>query len=653
MTAESLAASLLSVGTLFGDVNAKYTIPIYQRNYAWGAEHIEQLISDVRDAMSDRDDTYFLGNLIVTERNSKATDYEVIDGQQRLTTLYLLLTFLQGSGQEIPDDYRDRLRYQSRPRSTAALRRISSNWPMHADPTADAVPDEDQGIHQGYNIISQFMRQEIPGHDWTQFAEYLRNQITVVRAVLPKKTDLNRYFEIMNTRGQQLQQVDIVKARLMGLLDNAADQACFAWVWESCADMDSYVQMTLTRGNTELRVSLFGEEWAWLRADSFGDLLDAHRVRVAEAKEANSVEFSDTALTLDGALLKYATAGAPSLSEDPDNVRFRSTIEFPAFLLHVLKVWRGDDSADEGGLDDKKLIERFATEFDRRTTDESTLRGKVREFLVLLLRCRNYFDAYVLKRQFTAANVDEGDWSLQRLVKGKVPQGRKTASPRYINTATLAAVEAEDDGEVDPATNDLLLIESMLRVTYTSPRTMHWITLVLRTINVNPRRPEESVVPLRDSLRTYAREQVRRQLSETGEPSEGFKISRIVFTYVDYLLATEVSNREFSFTFRNSIEHFYPQSPDPELQSAYGALEDSSDLHLFGNLALVTVRDNSKFTNSPPFMKAQSLAIVAQSPKLGKMAEIAEADTRAWNSPAIKAHHTAMVDLLRRDLGIS
>ena len=651
MTTETLEASLLSVGELFDDVDAKYTIPIYQRNYAWAAEHIEQLISDVHDAMRDGDDNYFLGNLIVTERDSKAIDYEVIDGQQRLTTLYLLLTYLQNSGQAVPGSHRDRLRYQSRPRSTDALRRIASNRPRHSGSGTDATHDEDQAIHQGFNIISQFMdQQKLQGDERGQFADYLQNRVTVVRAVLPKKTDLNRYFEIMNTRGQQLQQVDIVKARLMALLDSGTEHACFAWLWEACADMDSYVQMSLTRGDTEARKALFDDDWAWLRVSSFDEFLTAHK-RVNQTNDANTFEFADAALTLDGALLKYAAAGVASLSEDPENVRFRSTIEFPAFLLHVLKVWRGDDSADEGGLDDKKLIERFDAEFDRSTTDESTLSGKVREFLVLLLRCRNYFDAYVLKRQFTAANVDEGDWSLQRLVKGKVPPGRKTASPRYINTATVAAVEAEDDGEVDPATNDLLLIESMLRVTYTSPRTMHWITLVLRTVNTH--RPEKSVVPLRDGLRSYAREQVRRQLSESGEPNRGFDISRIVFTYVDYLLATEAPNGDFRFTFRNSIEHFYPQGPDPELQSAFGALGDPSDRDFFGNLALVTVRDNSKFTNLPPFMKAQSLAIVAQSPKLGKMAEIAQADKRAWNSPAIRAHHTAMVDLLRRDLGIS
>ena len=67
--------------------------------------------------------------------------------------------------------------------------------------------------------------------------------MTLVRASLPPTTDLNRYFDIMNTRGQQLQQVDIVKARLMSGLANEEEQACFAWIWDACADMNSYVQM--------------------------------------------------------------------------------------------------------------------------------------------------------------------------------------------------------------------------------------------------------------------------------------------------------------------------------------------------------------------------------------------------------------------------
>src|SRR5262245_40715235 len=89
-----LDPKLRTIGQLFDD--AIYTVPVYQRNYAWRGEQIEQLISDIKDAIDEKQEGYLLGNLIVTKRESKSAtvDFEVIDGQQRLTTLYLLLTFL-------------------------------------------------------------------------------------------------------------------------------------------------------------------------------------------------------------------------------------------------------------------------------------------------------------------------------------------------------------------------------------------------------------------------------------------------------------------------------------------------------------------------------------------------------------------------------
>ena len=87
--ASQLDPKLRSIG-ICSMTRTVYTVPVYQRNYAWRAEQIEQLISDIQDAIDDGEDGYFLGNLIVTERASTITDFEVIDGQQRLTTLYLL-----------------------------------------------------------------------------------------------------------------------------------------------------------------------------------------------------------------------------------------------------------------------------------------------------------------------------------------------------------------------------------------------------------------------------------------------------------------------------------------------------------------------------------------------------------------------------------
>ena len=67
-----------------------YKIPIYQRNYAWEYDHIKALINDVYDSYRKSDsDPYYIGTLVTFHRRESV--YEVIDGQQRLTTLFLAL----------------------------------------------------------------------------------------------------------------------------------------------------------------------------------------------------------------------------------------------------------------------------------------------------------------------------------------------------------------------------------------------------------------------------------------------------------------------------------------------------------------------------------------------------------------------------------
>src|SRR3954454_24114181 len=94
----SLEATLFVVSDVFGDDGTHYEIPIYQRNYAWGVEEIEQLIDDVWLAAQAGAIEDFLGNLIVARRpaepETEVVTFEVVDGQQRLTTLFMLLTYL-------------------------------------------------------------------------------------------------------------------------------------------------------------------------------------------------------------------------------------------------------------------------------------------------------------------------------------------------------------------------------------------------------------------------------------------------------------------------------------------------------------------------------------------------------------------------------
>lgn len=72
--------------TIFSGNN--YIIPLYQRAFAWSDKEISQLIDDVYGFAAEN---YYIGSLVVKSRKE---GYEVIDGQQRLTALYLLLNYL-------------------------------------------------------------------------------------------------------------------------------------------------------------------------------------------------------------------------------------------------------------------------------------------------------------------------------------------------------------------------------------------------------------------------------------------------------------------------------------------------------------------------------------------------------------------------------
>lgn len=92
-----------------------YEIPLYQRAFAWDDKEIRQLIEDINDCGSSVSH-YYLGSLIVKEKNGKS---EVIDGQQRLTTLYLLLNYL---GNVLPNKS---LTYECRDNSNFTLAHLS------------------------------------------------------------------------------------------------------------------------------------------------------------------------------------------------------------------------------------------------------------------------------------------------------------------------------------------------------------------------------------------------------------------------------------------------------------------------------------------------------------------------------------------------
>jgi uncharacterized protein with ParB-like and HNH nuclease domain len=81
-----------TIKQIFGDADSYYQIPDYQRPYSWKTEQIEELWEDVFLAMESKQESYFLGAIILA---SKDGYFEVIDGQQRITTITVLLCVIR------------------------------------------------------------------------------------------------------------------------------------------------------------------------------------------------------------------------------------------------------------------------------------------------------------------------------------------------------------------------------------------------------------------------------------------------------------------------------------------------------------------------------------------------------------------------------
>ena len=71
-------------------MNRFFKIPLYQRPFSWNEENFQELINDIKDAIDNREKNYFLGTILLKAEEDEIT-YEVVDGQQRLTSLIILL----------------------------------------------------------------------------------------------------------------------------------------------------------------------------------------------------------------------------------------------------------------------------------------------------------------------------------------------------------------------------------------------------------------------------------------------------------------------------------------------------------------------------------------------------------------------------------
>ncbi len=636
---------IVTPGHIIFDTETEYTIPLYQRAYAWEDKQITQLIEDISDVPDD--DFYYIGALIVSKQGNK---FEVVDGQQRLTSLYLLLNCL---GLEV----KNTLTFACREKSNYTLKNIKELL-MENRSKLDMDRIE-ASIQRGLGILTEELNK--PGYDKNTLLKKLE-RVVLYRIEVPENTDLNRYFEIMNTRGEQLEQHDILKATLMSYLPDEMDKAVFARIWDACSDMTGYVQMHFISKSNAVRENLFGggwnsmppSDWTDYRAGMSSSTLDGVNHTIADIIDVNFEIDSD-----DGNI------------DDDVRVRFESIIEYPFFLIHTLKILidlkgihheDGSTAIVADLLDDKKLVDSFAHVISHGVTSTGKLSDDKaqfsRDFIVCLLRTRFLFDKYIVKREYANEN-SEGEWSLKSLyVSGQ--QTKK--KPYYRNSRFIRFREWDSTNDWRTKTN--IMLQSALRVSYTSPKVMHWITQLLLWLSKDNYKHSvlspDDMADYSEAAEAIAIKAVKENFFDEckdGSFSMGVNTPHIVFNYLDFLLwnANRKKYENFVFEFRNSVEHWYPRNPS---EGTFEQWKDGVDQ--FGNLCIIQRNVNSKFSNMSPEAKKSTFRdmIAKGSIKLRIMSELTERNGKTaasiyWKDSMYKQHENEMITILKNACGIS
>ena len=587
----------LSVNRLLNEET--YAIPLYQRNFSWTYDEIEQLLNDVADAFKEKRDNYYIGTLVVNEENGI---FKIIDGQQRTTALNLIALVLKN---EFDCDRLEavRLTFPARRKSNENIQKLFTKQKISED-------DENE-LTRGYRHAKDALKKVLGERQLEPqpFVDYLFNKVIIFRSILPKDLDLNLYFERFNSRGEQLEAHEILKAQMMAKFGTDQEMAQkFARIWDACAEFDKPVasQFKMRRKRADdfqERERIFGWHFTNYSFHNIYNDIDFHQNERRKLSDILGKKINEKNIEVEKDFGDYTTV-----------------IDFPTFLLHVLAIAEGKKT-DEIQLDDKKLLALF----DIKNKDKTW----VIEFSEFLLRIKHIFDNYIVRNSNTdSSSRNKDEWFLQKGTYYEYqPNGK--AKEHYIVEERFTN-NTFSDSEIN---QNIILLQSMFAVTFTANRDSRWLYEILQFLfnHIEELNQTEFASQFKDFLEKMAvRYAEERLFTEDKSIKKYGAIPVYAFNFVDYVLwknreelkkAYDVKFEDFKFTYRRSIEHWFPQHPnsDERVEKI-----DDKFLHSFGNLCIITDSQNSKFGNLVPSAKYKQWEGIfnRQSLKLQMMADV-------------------------------
>ena len=655
---------------LIGDY--QFSIPSYQRPYVWSDDDVLLLFNDIREACKryyesnkQTDNNYFIGTILssILQKNGDAI-YELIDGQQRTTTLMLiaiafsyagvesklseLAVFKTSDGKVIP-----RLQFAIRDQVQQLLGGLAG-LKDYQIPSQEKI-DSNEYLKQ-IGIALKVLTQEVeklnkdPDVTIGQFADYFYSNVQWVNNIVPAQMDLNRLFATMNTGGIQLEQADILKAKLFKQI--RSQKAQYDAIWVACEHMENYfernVREVFSHSNWN---AIEPEDLAIFDTNRFLHSAELHKETDLGCEQPAGLSIEELAEQLNRKSAPDSLK--PDVFEtydlDVETVYCEPIIKFPLFLIHAYRVYLAVNNKDDIDvrLHSDRLLEVFEPLIN---ADEQS----IKDFIEMLWQVRYQFDCWVVKW------VKRDDSTEPHL--GLTYQSRSKSNGNYYINRTAKELSG------------IVLLQSVRN--FTGERSaQYWITpfiaeLIKKSIGSKEGRKALRLLERIDnrmSLAICSQKEASFKQAISKKPqriewaeqakyfneSNGTSFEHYWFQKLEYILWKRLDSSEstlsaveaakfkkYRITSKNSVEHVHPQNEEYKSKLPY------KTLNAFGNLVLLSPGENSTYSNQDVDKKQIDFDRKAHFDSLKLLEIFKQKGFKPWNQQEIEYHQKQMLDVL-------
>jgi len=573
-----------------------FTIPTYQRPYVWVDEQIEKLLKDFyKSFQHNKNDDYYIGTILTKENGMEA---ELIDGQQRFTTLWLTaFVFSRKSINSVIEKFLInengslKMNFEIRTEVEDYFKNL-----LQKDKDEDIKIIESSEIAKFpylKNIAKALVTingiiQTIADKELKHFGDYIYTKVQLIKNTTPHKIDLNKLFSTINSAGVQLEQTDIVKANLLKCIN---EKVLYSKIWEACENTNNFFERNV-------RDSFPKTDWAKVDLCRLNEF-DKTKFLFEDINSEIPGETNSLVFTIDGLTFEDCEPYIESKKEIQDEKReseevfCRSIINFGQLLLHTYRLHlRNEKMPDfEGTFHVNRLIEIFKPLEERNNLNE------IKRFFILLWKVRFLFDKYVVKwisdvdtktEQLELININKNStnyYTRTRYTKSSMLMLQSVLyfTGDYLRQFWLTSYLGyllENHNDLDPNSDTHLSRLEKIDNDLSLCKTMNdkEASLALIDSDVNTDFEYESYLA----------------------SGQGTKFQHYWFQKLEYILwknwafpkPNEFEN--YRIVSRNSLEHIYPQNPENVIKSPI--IKDEF-LHSFGNLVLLSVSQNSEYSN--------------------------------------------------------